>query len=75
DPVTLPGRAALSAPVFGWNGELRAALTLVGDKGAFDNRVRGRNASALRAAAERFSAALGHARIAAQGAATTGDLP
>lgn len=62
-PVTLPGRAALSAPVFGWGGELRATLTLVGASAALDRSVTGRPARLLKAAAAELSAKLGGAAI------------
>jgi len=54
-----PGRAVLTAPVFNHEGEMTAALAVVGEYGHFDTRWNGRPARELAAAAAEFSRRLG----------------
>ena len=54
-----PGIAALSAPVFDYNGALAAALTLVGPHGGLDVAYNSVNARALVRAANELSSRLG----------------
>jgi DNA-binding IclR family transcriptional regulator len=60
DGLVQSGLAALSAPIFGADGTLQAALTALGPAGLLDLGEEGSLAAALRAAATATSAALGH---------------
>lgn len=59
DGLVQSGLAALSAPVFGADGTLQAALTALGPAGLLDVSEGGRVAAALREAAQAASSALG----------------
>jgi DNA-binding IclR family transcriptional regulator len=59
DPVTLPSHSVLSAPVFDHDAQIKAAISLVGPRGRFDNSLTGRPAKLLRAAAADLSRKLG----------------
>ncbi|MGE0808303.1 MAG: IclR family transcriptional regulator [Burkholderiaceae bacterium] len=55
------GIAAVAAPVFGLDGRLAAVIAALGPQGAFDLRLNGRTVQAVKEAAARLSARLGHA--------------
>lgn len=57
--AVLPGICSISAPVFRHDGDLAAALTIVGVSGVLDTRVQGTAATALMHAAKAFSARMG----------------
>ncbi|WP_270934374.1 IclR family transcriptional regulator [Falsiroseomonas oryzae] len=59
DGLVQSGLAALSAPVFGGDGTLQAALTALGPAGLLDVNKDGKVAAALRKAAQAASEALG----------------
>lgn len=56
----VPGVSAISAPVFGPQGRIVAALAAVGPQETFDVRLQGPNVAAVKAAAARISAQLGY---------------
>jgi DNA-binding IclR family transcriptional regulator len=54
-----PSYASLSAPVFGRDGELQLAISLIGVQGTFDIELSGRPAGNLRMTAQKLSEQLG----------------
>jgi DNA-binding IclR family transcriptional regulator len=60
DGDLLPGVASVAAPVFGHGGGIVAVIAALGPRGGFDIGWKGRNARAVRDAARRLSARLGH---------------
>ncbi len=59
DSLSHLGFSALSAPVFAHDGEVNAAITLIGSSSSFDSALDGGNARHLRTATQSVSAGLG----------------
>lgn len=57
--AVLPGICSISAPVFRHDGDLAAALTIVGVSGVLDTRMHGPAGTALIQAAKEFSSRMG----------------
>lgn len=61
--TNLPGVSALSAPVYGHDGQMCAALTMLGSSGSFDAALDAAPAKAVLAQAQHISQQLGFAKI------------
>lgn len=59
-PSTVPGFAAIAAPVLDHRGELRAVITVLGRADGFDLRPAGPNVTRVTAVAQAISLRLGH---------------